>query len=60
MQASDLVAQRDESFREMGAAAANLLLAIVARQAPAQTRFELSTTLVVRGSTAPPPPAADL
>jgi LacI family transcriptional regulator, xylobiose transport system transcriptional regulator len=46
-----------QPFREMGAAAARLLLTIVAGLAPAQTRVELSTTLVVRGSTAPPPPA---
>lgn len=39
---------------EMGAAAANLVLALAAGDPPAQTRVELATTLVVRASTAPP------
>ena len=43
-----------QPFREMGAAAASLLLTLVAGQTPAHTRIELPTTLVVRGSTAPP------
>jgi LacI family xylobiose transport system transcriptional regulator len=44
-----------QPFREIGAAAASLLLALIAGQAPAETRIELPTTLVVRASTAPPP-----
>lgn len=43
-----------QPFREMGAAAANMLLALVAGEQPEQVRIELPTTLVVRGSTAPP------
>jgi LacI family transcriptional regulator, xylobiose transport system transcriptional regulator len=43
-----------QPFREIGAAAAGLLLALIAGQTPAQTRIELPTTLVVRASTAPP------
>jgi LacI family xylobiose transport system transcriptional regulator len=42
--------------REIGAAAAKLLLALAAGQTVARTRIELPTTLVVRGSTAPPTP----
>ena len=44
-----------QPFRDIGAAAANLLLALIAGRVPAHTRIELPTTLVVRGSTAPPP-----
>jgi LacI family xylobiose transport system transcriptional regulator len=43
-----------QPFDEMGAAAARLVLAFAAGEAPNQTRVELPTTLVVRGSTAPP------
>jgi LacI family transcriptional regulator, xylobiose transport system transcriptional regulator len=46
-----------QPFREMGAAAASLLLTLIAGQTPAHIRIELPTTLVVRGSTAPPTPA---
>jgi LacI family transcriptional regulator, xylobiose transport system transcriptional regulator len=46
-----------QPFRDIGAAAARLLLALTAGEAPAQTRIELPTTLVVRGSTAAPPPS---
>lgn len=42
-----------QPFREIGAAAASQLLALIAGQAPTQTRIELPTTLVVRASTAP-------
>ncbi|GAA5193649.1 LacI family DNA-binding transcriptional regulator [Rugosimonospora acidiphila] len=45
-----------QPFREMGAAAANLLLTLAAGHTPPQTRIELPTTLVVRESTAPPRP----
>jgi LacI family transcriptional regulator, xylobiose transport system transcriptional regulator len=45
-----------QPFRDIGAAAAKLLLALVAGRAPTQTRIELPTTLVVRASTAPPLP----
>jgi LacI family transcriptional regulator, xylobiose transport system transcriptional regulator len=44
-----------QPFRGIGTAAARLLLALIAGRVPAQTRIELPTTLVVRGSTAPPP-----
>jgi LacI family xylobiose transport system transcriptional regulator len=44
-----------QPFREIGAAAADLLLALIAGEQPAQTRIELPTTLAVRASTAPPP-----
>jgi len=44
-----------QPFRDIGAAAADLLLALIAGDAPARTRIELPTTLVVRASTAPPP-----
>jgi LacI family transcriptional regulator, xylobiose transport system transcriptional regulator len=47
-----------QPFREMGAAAASLLLSLVAGKTPPQTRMELSTTLVIRESTAPPPAPA--
>ena len=43
-----------QPFAEMGATAAKLVLALAAGETPTQTRFELSTTLVVRASTAPP------
>jgi len=43
-----------QPFAEMGATAARLVLALASGQQPAQTRFELATTLVVRGSTAAP------
>ena len=43
-----------QPFAEMGATAARLVLALADGEAPAQIRFELATTLVVRGSTAPP------
>jgi LacI family xylobiose transport system transcriptional regulator len=43
-----------QPFEEMGAAAARLVLALAAGEVPDQTRVELPTTLVVRGSTAPP------
>jgi LacI family xylobiose transport system transcriptional regulator len=41
---------------EMGAAAAELVLALAAGQQPSRTRVELATTLIVRDSTAPPRP----
>jgi LacI family xylobiose transport system transcriptional regulator len=44
-----------QPFRDIGAAAAELLLTLIAGRAPAQTRIELPTTLLIRGSTAPPP-----
>jgi DNA-binding LacI/PurR family transcriptional regulator len=40
----------------MGAAAAELVLALAAGRTPDQQRVELSTELVVRQSTAPPRP----
>ncbi|NUT08043.1 MAG: LacI family DNA-binding transcriptional regulator [Hamadaea sp.] len=43
-----------QPFAEMGAAAAKCAIALVAGQTPSRTRAELTTTLVVRGSTAPP------
>jgi LacI family xylobiose transport system transcriptional regulator len=43
-----------QPFDEMGAAAGRLVLAYAAGEAPSQTRIELPTTLIVRGSTAPP------
>ncbi len=46
-----------QPFRDIGAAAAELLLTLVAGRAPAQTRIELPTTLMVRGSTAGPRPS---
>lgn len=46
-----------QPFAEMGAAAARMVLALAAGEPPERTRRELQTTLVVRGSTAPPPPA---
>jgi LacI family xylobiose transport system transcriptional regulator len=44
----------EQPFREMGAVAATLLLALVAGQTPEQTRIELPTRLAIRASTAPP------
>ncbi|WP_239124111.1 LacI family DNA-binding transcriptional regulator [Rhizocola hellebori] len=44
-----------QPFRDIGAAAANLLLALIAGPVPAQTRIELPASLLVRESTAPPP-----
>jgi LacI family xylobiose transport system transcriptional regulator len=44
-----------QPVRAIGAAAANLLLALIAGPVPALTRIELPATLVVRDSTAPPP-----
>jgi LacI family transcriptional regulator, xylobiose transport system transcriptional regulator len=43
-----------QPFDEMGAAAARLVLAFAGGEVPRQTRIELPTTLMVRGSTAPP------
>ncbi|NUT20730.1 MAG: LacI family DNA-binding transcriptional regulator [Hamadaea sp.] len=43
-----------QPFAAMGAAAAEFAVALAAGQTPKQTRVELATTLVVRGSTAPP------
>jgi len=43
-----------QPFRDMGAAAAKLLLALIAGEAQVQTRIELPTTLIVRAGTAPP------
>jgi LacI family xylobiose transport system transcriptional regulator len=43
-----------QPFTEMGAAAARMLLEQVAGEPATRTRIELATTLVVRGSTAPP------
>jgi LacI family xylobiose transport system transcriptional regulator len=43
-----------QPFAEMGETAARILLALVAGTAPAQSRVELGTTLVVRDSTAAP------
>jgi LacI family xylobiose transport system transcriptional regulator len=45
-----------QPFAEMGATAARLVLELAAGRTPQQTRFELATTLMVRGSTAPPVP----
>ncbi len=42
-----------QPFRDIGAAAANLLLALIDGRVPAQTRVELPATLIVRDSTAP-------
>jgi LacI family xylobiose transport system transcriptional regulator len=43
-----------QPFVEMGEAAAQILLSLVAGNPPAQSRIELGTTLIVRDSTAPP------
>jgi LacI family xylobiose transport system transcriptional regulator len=45
-----------QPFREMGAAAANILLTLIAGHTPPDTRVELTSTLVTRASTAPPRP----
>jgi DNA-binding LacI/PurR family transcriptional regulator len=45
-----------QPFTEMGATAARLVLALADGKLLTQTRYELGTTLVVRGSTAPPRP----
>ncbi len=45
-----------QPFDEMGSAAADLVLTLAAGRTPAQSRIVLATTLLVRGSTAPPPP----
>jgi DNA-binding LacI/PurR family transcriptional regulator len=42
-----------QPFTEMGATAARLVLAMADGECPAQTQFELATSLMVRGSTAP-------
>jgi LacI family xylobiose transport system transcriptional regulator len=39
---------------EMGSAAAELVVALVAGRTPVQSRVELATTLIVRDSTAAP------
>lgn len=43
-----------QPFAEMGATAAKCAVALAAGETPRRTRVELATTLVVRGSTAPP------
>jgi len=43
-----------QPFAEMGATAAKLAVALAAGETPNRRRIELATTLVVRGSTAPP------
>jgi LacI family transcriptional regulator, xylobiose transport system transcriptional regulator len=43
-----------QPFEQMGETAATMLLTLAAGKTPPQMRFELATTLVVRGSTAPP------
>ncbi|NUT18798.1 MAG: LacI family DNA-binding transcriptional regulator [Hamadaea sp.] len=43
-----------QPFAAMGAAAAKFAVALAAGETPKRTRVELATTLVVRGSTAPP------
>jgi LacI family xylobiose transport system transcriptional regulator len=42
-----------QPFWEMGAAAARLALALAGGETPAETRYEVGTTLIVRESTAP-------
>lgn len=44
-----------QEFAQMGATAARLALSLADGEQPIQDRFELDTTLVVRGSTSPPP-----
>jgi LacI family transcriptional regulator, xylobiose transport system transcriptional regulator len=44
-----------QPFADMGETAAHVLLALVSGKPAARNRVELSTTLVVRESTAPPP-----
>lgn len=43
-----------QPFAEMGATAATIAVALAAGETPRRTRVELPTTLIVRGSTAPP------
>lgn len=43
-----------QPFAEMGATAAKCAIALAAGETPRRTRVELATTLVLRGSTAPP------
>jgi len=43
-------------LRQMGAAAARMVMELARGGTPEVTRLELSTHLVVRGSTAPPAP----
>lgn len=43
-----------QPFADMGETAARILLALASGDAPAQSRVELGTTLIVRDSTAPP------
>ncbi|WP_238412664.1 LacI family DNA-binding transcriptional regulator [Saccharothrix deserti] len=43
-----------QPLAEMGATAARMLLTLAAGNSPTHNRIELATTLVVRGSTAPP------
>jgi LacI family xylobiose transport system transcriptional regulator len=43
-----------QPLADMGAAAAELVLALAAGEQPTHTRVELATTLIVRESTAPP------
>jgi len=43
-----------QPLADMGAVAADLVLALAAGERPAETRVELATTLVIRQSTAPP------
>jgi LacI family xylobiose transport system transcriptional regulator len=45
-----------QPFEEMGQAAAHMVLALAAGKTLPQTRVEIATTLVIRGSTAPPDP----
>ncbi|RRR98717.1 LacI family DNA-binding transcriptional regulator [Glycomyces terrestris] len=44
-----------QPFAELGATAAELVLALAAGEAVTRTRIELATSLTVRASTAPPP-----
>jgi LacI family xylobiose transport system transcriptional regulator len=44
-----------QPFAEMGAAAAELVLALAEGETVMQTHVELATTLIPRDSTAPPP-----
>ncbi|MDI1466422.1 LacI family DNA-binding transcriptional regulator [Catellatospora sp. KI3] len=43
-----------QPFAEMGATAARFAVELAAGETPRRTRIELATTLIVRGSTAPP------
>jgi DNA-binding LacI/PurR family transcriptional regulator len=47
-----------QPLMEMAAAATSMLLQLTRGEEPAQTRVELATELVIRESTAPPPPSA--